>query len=253
MALLLAGTEASAGGLGGIDLPVLDVVGLDRVASDGLLVERSPWPPAPQVLDALWKLTRGNPLALVELSSGLDADELAGRAPLPDDVRLGVALQHTLQLRADRLPESTRTMVLVAAAEGTGDLGLVLRAADLLGVDAAALEPAELAGLVRVADGRIDFPNPLMRTAVYQEPPSAGGRVCTVPGRLPGDEADADRRTWHRRPRPSDPTTRWPASSARRPAALGSAAACRRVRHPRAGRRPHRRPRRRRAAAGRGR
>ena len=151
------------------------------------------------MLDALWKLTRGNPLALVELSSGLDADELAGRAPLPDDVRLGVALQHTLQLRADRLPESTRTMLLVAAAEGTGDLGLVLRAAHLLGVDAAALEPAELAGIVRVADGRIDFPNPLMRTAVYHGAPF--GRRQGVHRALAdclGDEADADRRTWHR-------------------------------------------------------
>src|SRR4051812_8565845 len=63
---------------------------------------------------------------------------------------IGAAVQQLLLRGVDRLPAPTRTLLLVAAAEAGGDLGLVLRAADRLGVDTAALEPAEVAGLVQV-------------------------------------------------------------------------------------------------------
>lgn len=147
------------------------MVGLDRVASDALLIERSGVRPAAHVRAFLWERTRGNPLALIELSSALTARQLEGRDPLPDDLRLGVALQHTVLAKASQLPEPTRTLLLVAAAEGTGDIGLVLRAAAMLGIDPGALEPAELAGLVQVDEDGIVFRDPLLRTAVYQGAP----------------------------------------------------------------------------------
>jgi DNA-binding CsgD family transcriptional regulator/tetratricopeptide (TPR) repeat protein len=181
------------------ELPQRTIVGLDRVASDALLIERTGQTPAPHVRAYLWESTRGNPLALIELSTVLNEEQLAGREPLPDDLRLGVALQDTLLARVNRLPEPTRTVLLLAAAEGTGDVGLVLRAGERMDVEATALEPAELAGLVRVDDAGLVFLEPLMRTAIYQGAPF--GRRQAAHRALADcltSEADADRRTWHR-------------------------------------------------------
>ena len=198
VAMLLATTDAS-GTLTNADLPVLTVVGLDRAGSDALLEARCARPPAPQVCASLWRLTSGSPLALLEVSAALTAPQLSGEQPLPDDVALGVALQYMMLASTQTLPEATQTLLLVAAAEGTGDLGLVLRAAGRLGADPAALDPAEAAGLVTVADGRIEFRDPMMRTAVYQA--AHFGHRLTVHGILAdclSGDAVADRRAWHR-------------------------------------------------------
>jgi DNA-binding CsgD family transcriptional regulator len=197
IALLLATTDAG-GGAADPELPQISMVGLDRGASDTLLVERSGVTPAPNVRAFLWKNTRGNPLALIEMSSALSERQLEGRDPLPDDLRLGVALQHTLLARANHLPEQTRTLLLVAAAEGTGDVGLVLRAGRALGAEAGALDPAEMAGIVRVDETGIVFRDPLMRTAIYEGAPF-GDRLeahRALAGHLSGG-GDADRRVWH--------------------------------------------------------
>jgi predicted ATPase len=134
VAMLLATTDAS-GSLTNADLPALTLVGLDRAGSDALLEARCPRRPAPQVCASLWRLTSGCPLALLEVSAALTPSQLSGEQPLPDDVALGVALQHTILARTQTLPETTQTLLLVAAAEGTGDLGLILRAAARLGAD----------------------------------------------------------------------------------------------------------------------
>jgi predicted ATPase len=115
-------------------LPQLSVQGLERDAADALLVERLGSRPAPRVSDYLWELTRGNPLGLIEISAGLTIARVAGQEPLPDHPKLGDALEHTLLRRIHTLPEPTQTLLL-AAADGSGDLGLVLRAAASMGSD----------------------------------------------------------------------------------------------------------------------
>jgi hypothetical protein len=66
------------------------------------------------------------------------------------------------------LPDETQTLLLVAAADDTGDLGVVMRADAQLGVAADALDAAELAGLVTVRGDKLEFRHPLVRSAVYQ-------------------------------------------------------------------------------------
>jgi DNA-binding CsgD family transcriptional regulator len=199
IALLLATTEASVAGSRDAGLPELTVEGLDRDASDALLTERLGSPPALQVRAFLAEVTGGNPLALIEISLGLTAGQLKGREPLPDHPRLGMALEHAFLTRAGRLPDPTQTLLLVAAAEGTGDTGLVLRAAATLGVGPESLEPAELAGLVHVDEAGIVFPNPLVRSAVYRGAPFGRRRAAhrALADAL-ASETDGDRRTWHR-------------------------------------------------------
>ncbi|WP_308050656.1 helix-turn-helix transcriptional regulator [Streptomyces purpurogeneiscleroticus] len=85
----------------------------------------------------------------------------------------------------DDLPEGTRRLLLLAAAaqeqhpDGPGaDAALVLRAAAAAGLGAAALEPAETAGLVRTAGERIHFDSEVLRRALYEAVPLARRRAA---------------------------------------------------------------------------
>ncbi|MEV4620763.1 LuxR C-terminal-related transcriptional regulator [Asanoa sp. NPDC049573] len=135
---------------------------------------------------------QGNPLALRELPRVVD-DATAVAMPLTE--RLQAAFYGQVQ----RLPESTRSALLVAAAEDTGDLAVVLRAAARFGAGPDDLRPAEEAGLVDVAGGVLRFRHPLVRAAVYHGSAYAVRLAAhrALAGELTAPEA-ADRRAWHR-------------------------------------------------------
>ncbi|GAB3705610.1 LuxR C-terminal-related transcriptional regulator [Nocardiopsis oceani] len=132
----------------------------------------------------------GNPLALHVLSryrSGTD------HAPELLDQRL----QKTFTRAVASLPERTRRLLTVAAAEQTGRLYTVLGAAESLGLDAADLRPAEEQDLVLASDGRIAFRHPLIRSAARWAAP-LGDWVAAhraIAEALPASEPD--RRAWH--------------------------------------------------------
>jgi len=170
------------------DLPDLRLTGLDR-ESAAELIERP-------VSARLVELTGGNPLALRELAAILTADQLAGRAPLPDPLPVGAGIGALFGERVAGLPERTRQVLLVAAAEGLVDLDLVLRASAGSEAD---LAPAESAGLISLAEHSIGFRHPLMRSAVYAAATSAERRAAHGALAEALDEAgDLDRRAWHR-------------------------------------------------------
>jgi len=196
MAFVFATTDAGTEPSG---LPSLTVPALDRVASDELVVEHAGLTPPPDVRAYLWKHTRGNPLALIETVSAMSEAELAGRQPIDDAHLPGTALHQALAARLETLPDDARTLLLVTAAEGTGDIGLVLRASELLGIGASALAPAESADLVAVDGDAITFRHPLMGAVVYHGAPF--GQRQAVHRALADSlaaERDADRRVWHR-------------------------------------------------------
>jgi DNA-binding CsgD family transcriptional regulator len=131
---------------------------------------------------------RGNPLALLEL----------GRPAANGDAPPSGAEQ-AFAARVARLPENTQALLLVAAADSTRSLAVVGAAARVLGLDAGALEPAELDGLVLADGGTIEFRHPLVRSAVYHGAPFARrARAHTVLADVLEGEQDADRRAWHR-------------------------------------------------------
>ncbi|MQY05730.1 AAA family ATPase [Actinomadura macrotermitis] len=179
---LLAATRDPAPTRG---LPSLHVTGLDAASASTLL----PGASAP-VRDRLVELTGGNPLALTEAARVLSPAQLAGREPLPDPLPVGGAL---FAERLARLPEATRALLLVAAAEGQGDLDTILRAARELGADAGDLSPAESAGLITVDGPALRFRHPLIRSAAYT--PADRRRAHAA---LAVAARDADRRARHR-------------------------------------------------------
>ena len=99
---------------------------------------------------------------------------------------------------AGRLDAGTQSLLLVTAAEETGDLAVVLRAAGILGAPSGALDRAERAGLLRVNDHAVNFRHPLVRSAIYQHATFAARREAheALAAELNGEQ-DVDRRAWH--------------------------------------------------------
>ncbi|GAA2298414.1 LuxR family transcriptional regulator [Nonomuraea roseoviolacea subsp. roseoviolacea] len=203
VALILAVRDGSHG-FRPAGLPEIRLCGLAQEAAATLLHDAG-GALAPHVRDRILAESEGNPLALIELPAALTLEQRAGHVtplayhlgPLP----LTGRVQEAFQAQIQGLPEPTRTLLLVAAAESTGDLAVILAAARRLGVGADAVEPAERIGLVRV-DGELAFRHPLIRAAAYQGAPFTRRLAAhqALAGALEGasdGSRHADARAWH--------------------------------------------------------
>ena len=186
-------------------LPELALGGLDDVNARALLARAVAGPLDDRVRDRLVAETRGNPLALLELPRNMSAAELAGGFELLPAADLPGHIQDHYLRRVEALPEASRSLILLAAADPAGEATLVWRAADKLGIATSALAPAMDAGLLEIGV-EVRFRHPLVRSAVYRAA-SASDRQ-RVHGAL-ADASDpaveADRRAWHRALAASDP------------------------------------------------
>lgn len=145
---------------------------LDDALADRLIAEQAP-DVAAAARSAIIRQAQGNPLALVELSSILTPEQRSGESPVLPVGTLPVTdrVRQSFRDRLNLLPERTRHLLGLAAAD-SGDLDLVVRAGRRLdGLTLSALVPAEAAGLVRLEDGRIAFRHPLLRAVAYRELP----------------------------------------------------------------------------------
>jgi DNA-binding CsgD family transcriptional regulator len=170
-------------------LPTLTLGGLDRETSAAVLEHRAGRPLPSGATDRIYELTLGNPLALVELA-GAAADVVA-EPPLPVET----SIERSFARRIELLPEPARRALALAATEGAGDLGVLQRAAAQVGVELAALDAAERAGLVTVSPGALAFAHPLARSAAYRSASAADRRAAHRA--LAAAPGDPDRRAWH--------------------------------------------------------
>src|ERR687896_741427 len=108
-------------------LPELVIEGLGADDARLLLDATIPGPLDERVRDRILGEAGGNPLALLELPRGLTPAELAGGFALPSAVPLSESIQESFRRRLAALPEETRWLLLVAAAEPVGDPVLVWR------------------------------------------------------------------------------------------------------------------------------
>ena len=150
------------------------------------------------VLERIIIESRGNPLALLELPRSLTPAQLAGGFGLPAAVPLSARIEESFTWRLARLPGDARRLLLVAAADPTGDLALVWRAAQRLGIPESAARAAESAGLL-VLGATVVFRHPLVRSAVYRaSDPDERSEVHRALAEATDPEIDPDRRSWHR-------------------------------------------------------
>jgi DNA-binding CsgD family transcriptional regulator len=178
-------------------LPNLLVGGLRGADARSLLVSVLPGRLDERIADQLLAETRGNPLALLELPRGLSTAQLAGGFGLPGALPLSGRIEDSFLARLKRLPEGTQSLLLIAAAEPTGDPALLWRAAELRGIKGSMLEPAESAGLIEI-DSRVRFRHPLVRSAVYRAAtPQERRQVHQALADATDGQVDPDRRAWH--------------------------------------------------------
>ena len=207
-------------------LPKLMVESLQQADARALLDEVLTGPLDPRVCDQIVTETRGNPLALLELVRGLTPAELAGGFGLSGRETLAGSIEESFRRRVEALPGQTR-LLLVAAADPTGDPVLVWRAAGRLGIGAEAATPAAEAGLPEFGTWvrfRHPVPSAAYRWASPQQRQDVHGALAaaTDPG------IDPDRCAWHRTqaaPGPDEQVAAELELSAGRAGARGMAAA----------------------------
>jgi len=148
-----------------------------------------------RVRDQIVAETRGNPLALLELPRGLTAAQLAGGFGLLGAQALPGRIEESFTERLEALPEEARLLLLVAAAEPTGDPVLVSRTAERLGI--AARVTAGTEGLLTFGE-QVTFRHPLVRSAVYgSAAPERRRTVHLALAEMTDRRLDPDRRAWH--------------------------------------------------------
>jgi DNA-binding CsgD family transcriptional regulator len=179
-------------------LPQLVLGGLRLEDARELLATAVPGPLDERVRDRILVETRGNPLALLELPHGMSYAMLAGGFGVLGAEALTGQIEESFRRRLAPLPPDLRRLLLIAAVETAGDPALVRRAARRLGIDVDAVDPAQLAGLLRFGD-QITFRHPLVRSAVYREAaPSERREAHRALADVTDPALDADRRAWHR-------------------------------------------------------
>lgn len=141
---------------------------LDESAAAELLSARFPTMAA-RVRKRVIAEADGNPLALLELPSALSEHQRTARSALPEVLPLGRRLHAVFEARIEPLPRPTRSLLLLAALDGTGDV----RVLQADGGERAWLDhlaPAEHARLVHIESNtrRLVFNHPLIRAAVVE-------------------------------------------------------------------------------------
>jgi DNA-binding CsgD family transcriptional regulator len=182
--------------IGTIGLPEHQLRALGESDSSGLIGTHFPMLPA-RVHQRMLAEAQGNPLALLELPAALSTAERSGLRTLPDILPLGQRLDSLFGARVAALPKASRSLLLLAALEGRGDLAIVQATAPA-NEALTGLAPAERARLVSVDQGRqqLNFRHPLIRSTVVKLASDHDRRRAhRALGEVLADQPE--RRAWH--------------------------------------------------------
>jgi DNA-binding CsgD family transcriptional regulator len=197
--MVFAARDDDLRGFAPTDVPRMRLQGLSGEAVGALLQERAGHDLSDQVVDQLAARTGGNPLALVELPGRLSTAQLQGSATLPDELPLSDRVERAFLDRCRRLSKPGQTLMLLAAADDTGRLSVLLRAGEVLGVPPATVHEVEPTDLLSVDGDLVRVRHPLVRSGVYQ---AATGwerrRAHAALADALTAAGDRDRQTWHR-------------------------------------------------------
>src|SRR5262249_48439616 len=194
---LVFAVRTSAGELPFLGLPELVIEGLGNGDARALLGSVIRWPIDDRVRDSFVAETRGNPLALLELSRGMTPAELAGGVGRPRTQAPSGPIEETFRRRLARPPATTQRLLLIAAGEPLGDSALLWRAADRLKIAVEAADAAEREGLVEFG-ARVTFRHPLVRSAIYgAASPDQRREAHRALAEATDPELDPDRHIWH--------------------------------------------------------
>jgi DNA-binding CsgD family transcriptional regulator len=178
-------------------LPDIVLTGLDAEHAEQLLRSVAPDDLSEAVVSTIVSEATGNPLALIEIGRGLEAEQRSGTVELPRPLPIGRRLEGRFLDEVKRLGMDSQRFLLAAAADPTGDLGLLARAGQQLDFDMGSAAAAERRKLVSIGS-TIHFRHPLVRSAVYYGA-SMAERTATHAALAQATDAerDPDRYAWH--------------------------------------------------------
>ncbi|WP_170223241.1 helix-turn-helix transcriptional regulator [Nonomuraea turkmeniaca] len=179
------------------DLPHLrrvPLMGLGPDAADALLAEHAG---GRRLTDAerhhLLAATGGNPLALLELAGKEVPPEGTQEPPAMTD-----ELRRSFLVKIQARHAASVPLLQLVAADGSGDVGTIEKAAASLRIGTDPLHRAELDELLTYDGGRLVFRHPLIRSAVYHS--ATADRRAAIHRALAAafdTPADQHRRAWH--------------------------------------------------------
>jgi DNA-binding CsgD family transcriptional regulator len=179
-------------------LPALQIGGLPEPSARDLLASVMTAPVDDRVRARILAETRGNPLALIELPREFTVGGFAGGFGLPNDGSLPRRIEASFHRRVRQLPSETQRLLLLAAADPTGQPALLVRASEEIGVALEQVSPAEADGLLELG-AQVRFRHPLLRSAIYRAAPGDDRRAAHQALAAATDpDFDPDRRAWHR-------------------------------------------------------
>ena len=183
--------------------PIPDLAGLPAMALGGLrdadardlLASVVRWPIDDRVRDQILAEAGAIPGALLGLLREVSPSQLAGGLGLPDVLSGGVS--GPLFAELSELPGETRQLLVLAAADPTGDPALLWRACPHLGITSEAVVPAVEGGLIAFGS-RVVFRDHAVRSTAYRcarlrERRSAHRALAQATD----PRTDPDRRVWH--------------------------------------------------------
>ena len=144
--------------------------------------------------DELLRATAGNPLAIRELPASAGPPTRPGE-PVP----LAAGLRRAFLDRVRRRDPDVQRLLLLVAADGSGRVDTVRRAADLFGSTTDPLGAADLDDLIATDGATVAFRHPLIRSAIYHDASGADRRAAhrALAAALEVGPAEDDRRAWH--------------------------------------------------------
>jgi DNA-binding CsgD family transcriptional regulator len=178
-------------------LPALTLHGLGDADARSVLDSATGFPLDARVRDRIVGEAHGNPLALLELPRAQTVPELEMGFGSGGGAAVAGRIEQGFQRQLQDLPADTLRLLLVAAVEPLGDVPLLWRAAEQLGIAVDAASPAEETGLVSLG-GRVRFRHPLVRSAISRMASVSDVRAAhRALAEATDPDVDPDRRVWH--------------------------------------------------------
>jgi hypothetical protein len=178
-------------------LPSLRLVGLSHADARILLGSVICGRVDESVIGRIIAETRGNPQALLDVLDGVVSAQFAGGFCVSTTAGFSRGLMERVVDRVQHLPSDSRRLLLVAAADPTGDPALQWRAAAELAIPPEAAGPLESGGLLQLSP-RVTFRDPPLRSLIYSRASTQDRREVHGALAAATDPVSApDRRAWH--------------------------------------------------------
>ncbi len=191
---LVIGSRQRGAGQDFAGLTELSVTSLAEEDARALLDSRLLGPVDAGIRDQMLAEAQGNPGRLLQAATLQTPEEFAGGFGLPPAIAEPDRETDAIWRQLSALPAATQLLLLIAAADPTGNPVLVLRAAGRLGADP---EPAKAAAIIDFT-GRVRFLHHRARSAMYwAASPADRQRVHRALAAATDPHAEPHRLAWH--------------------------------------------------------